>query len=182
MRLRYFKDMHMFGQYISFHVARQNSHGTITMQICAARKVLNFLASKASETEELNISKIKIWLTNVNTQLESVVAKPVQAPIRLPQAHEVVRKIESLRLQALQSIPPPGMPITPVVARLLHDACLACMMFSYLPPVRLVSLRNLQSPMTTGCHFKGCKIEKCQGNRLELKDGQLTMVLIGELS
>lgn len=177
LSLRLFRDMDFYGKYISFHVARKNSHGTINIQISAARKVLSFLSTSASDIERIMISDIKVWLSNVSRQLEEVAARPNQAPIILPPACLIVRKIDELRTDALRMIPLPGKSYTSESARLLHDACLACLMFSYLPPVRLVCLRTLQLPFSFGCYFKGCKREGCQGNRLALAGNQLTLVL-----
>ena len=74
----------------------------------------------------------------------------------LPHAHEIVHLLEKLRQKALQSLPPLRQLPSIETARLMHDACLACCMFGYLPPIRLVCLRTLQMPESGLCLVPGC--------------------------
>ena len=166
-----------FGTFVSFHLARGNTLSTITQYMTSARKVLSYLSSQGDEVLQANVLSMLGWLSNLKSQVGSVASLPRHVDAPLPPAHLVVRKIEQLRLRALGCLPPPGQSIALSEARLVHDACLACMMFSYLPPIRLVSLRTLQMPGTIGCLFQGCSRIGCRGNRLDLRGAQLTLLL-----
>ncbi|KAL3156178.1 hypothetical protein ABBQ32_012464 [Trebouxia sp. C0010 RCD-2024] len=51
----------------------------------------------------------------------------------------------------------------------MHDAALAAVTFSHLPPVRLSCLRSLVVPTFTGrCLHLDCKEPSCEGNRLSI--------------
>jgi len=52
-------------------------------------------------------------------------------------------------------------------SRQLHDAALASMTFSHLPPIRLPCIRGLVAPTYQGpCLHPDCKLPDCEGNRL----------------
>ena len=139
--------------YLSFQKARGNTIGTLTCQISGARKVLKFLLS---QTDTLavreQIDAASTWLSQLNRQLAIVMPKPVDTT-ELPTASTVVRMVEKLRQDTMKLVPPPGQPMCQEFARALHDACLACCMFGYLPPVRLVCLRTLQEATVSPDQF-----------------------------
>ena len=57
--------------------------------------------------------------------------------------------------------------VTVETSRDIHDAVLAAMIFSHLPPVRLSCIRSLVVPTYAGpCLHLDCKEASCQGNRL----------------
>ena len=57
--------------------------------------------------------------------------------------------------------------ITVETSRDIHDAALAAMTFSHLPPIRLSCIRSLVVPTYAGhCLHLDCKEPSCQGNRL----------------
>ena len=57
--------------------------------------------------------------------------------------------------------------VTVDTSRHMHDAALAAMTFSHLPPVRLSCIRSLVVPAYTGhCLHLGCTEPGCRGNRL----------------
>ncbi|KAL3152791.1 hypothetical protein ABBQ38_012374 [Trebouxia sp. C0009 RCD-2024] len=59
--------------------------------------------------------------------------------------------------------------VTVQISRDMHDAALAAVAFSHLPPVRLSCLRSLVVPTYTGhCLHLDCKEPSCQGNRLSI--------------
>lgn len=175
--LQDFLDASAFGTFVSFQLARGNSISTITQFMTSARKVLRYLSSQGDENLQANVLSMLGWLSNLKSQVGGVASIPRHVDAPLPPAHLVVRKIEQFRLKALSCVPPPGQSIALPEARLVHDACLACMMFSYLPPIRLVSLRTLQMPGTRGCLFEGCSRIGCHGNRLDLRGAQITLIL-----
>ena len=57
--------------------------------------------------------------------------------------------------------------VTVETSRDVHDAALAAMTFSHLPPIRLSCIRSLVVPTYAGhCLHLDCKEPSCQGNRL----------------
>ena len=57
--------------------------------------------------------------------------------------------------------------VTVETSRDIHDAALAAMTFSHLPPIRLSCIRSLVVPTYAGhCLHLDCKEPSCQGNRL----------------
>ena len=62
---------------------------------------------------------------------------------------------------------------TAATSRQLHDAALACMMFGYMPPLRLACLRTLTHPSYQGpCIHPDCIRPGCRGNRLIVRQRQ----------
>lgn len=171
-------DGHSIAAYLSFHKTKGNTFGTITAQIAGFRKLLKYLESKtANQTTHQHINKQVTWLSNMNSQLQHAMPR-VEPEISLPAAHEVIRHIEALRLNAIQARPAQGQSWSLEAARLFHDGALACLMFGYLPPVRLLCLRTLQHPDVAGCLHKGCTIQNCQGNKvIRLETGELQLQL-----
>ena len=55
-------------------------------------------------------------------------------------------------------------------AREVHDAVLACVMITHLPPMRLSMIRSMlysdPAEACTACEHPDCKLDKCEGNRL----------------
>lgn len=159
---------HSVAEYIAFHKLKGNTIGTLASQIASLRKVLKFLGTQATNpaTRTHIDAEIK-WLSILNSQLAHVM--PRESPdVKLPEAHQVVRAIEALRRKALIAVPAVNSVVSLGVARLFHDALLACFCFGYLPPVRLICLRTLQHPSARGCLHKGCRNQNCTGNRLHV--------------
>ena len=169
---------HSIAAYLSFHKTKGNTIGTITAQIAGFRKLLKYLESKTvNQMTHQHIHKQVRWLSNMNSQLQHAMPR-VEPEINLPPAHEVIRHIENLRLNAMQALPAQGQPWSLEAARLFHDGALACLMFGYLPPVRLLCLRTLQHPDVAGCLHKGCTLQNCQGNKIiRLETGELQLQL-----
>lgn len=172
-----FLDLNRYASYISFHKGKGNCYSTIVVHITTAKSILHYLGATNRATI-VQIQESKAWLSTVQKQLAMLMPKAVP-DLELPKAHTVVRYITQFSVRVFQQTPKlsSGQPYTPVQARNIHDAALACCMFGYLPPVRLVCLRTLQLPNTNGCLTPGCTRHGCQGNRLLVKDGHFHMLL-----
>ena len=80
-------------------------------------------------------------------------------------AADLVRLILAAKENAEQLYNSQG--ATAAACRTLHDAVLACMLFGYLPPVRLSCIRTMTHPKYHGpCLHPDCNNEACRGNRL----------------
>lgn len=159
--------------YIAFHKHKGNTIGTLSSQMASLRKVLKFLSTQTDEQAvKQHIEAEIIWISTLNSQLGHLM--PRESPdVQLPGAQQVVRAIDNLRVKAVHALPPSAIPVGLRQARLFHDALLACFCFGYLPPIRLICLRTLQNPWAKGCQHRGCKNQKCTGNRLHIMpDGQ----------
>lgn len=173
-------DGHSVAKYISYHKHKGNTIGTLSSQIACLRKALKYLSSQSKQQSvQQHIEAEVNWLSILNSQLCHIMPKEIST-IQLPEAKDVVKFIERLKWKALHAYMgiAPGSVISMKLARLFHDALLACMIFGYLPPLRLVCLRTLQQPCAKGCLHKGCKSKKCTGNRLHiLQNGNLQLHL-----
>ena len=173
-----FLDLESYASYVSFQKAKGNTYVHISMQLASARRVLVFLGRGGDELK-VRCDAAKDWISRLCKQLSSVMP---QASTRtdisdLPAAHEIVQMIERVRQSALSSLPPVGQVMSQETARLLHDASLACLMFGYLPPIRLVCLRTLQMPGSIKCLVPGCTKLGCRGNRLVWHQRHLALQL-----
>ena len=171
-----FLDLHSYSAYISFHKAKGNVYSTIVVHITSAKQILQHLQS-TNFTAVSKLHTAKEWLSRLQKQLAMLMPKPIANPEDLPEAHQIVRLIENFKQTTLASLPTVTEPPTLQQARAIHDALLACCMFSYMPPVRLVCLRTLQMPMTEGCHTEGCTRLGCQGNRIICKPTEFHLLL-----
>lgn len=166
-------DGHSVAHYVAYHKHKGNTIGTVNSHIASLRKVLKFLGTQTQHQAQQDHIKAEIqWLSTLNTQLQYIMPREV-ADVKLPEVAEVVRTIEAFRVKAVFSAPAADSAVSLRAARMIHDALLACLCFGYLPPIRLICLRTLQTPFAKGCLHKGCKHKKCKGNRLHiLEDGK----------
>lgn len=82
-------------------------------------------------------------------------------------ASELVHLIHRAEQQSQAQMQQHG--VTVETSRDMHDAALAAMIFSHLPPVRLSCIRSLVAPTYTGpCLYPDCTEPSCQGNRLSI--------------
>lgn len=177
--LRAYIDINAFAEYIAFQMAKGNTFTTISHQIATARKTLAYLASRGSQQLYREVQAATGWLTKLNNQLSTMLPKPrmdvgeLQADNKWAEAEEIVARFDTVRQHALSAVPEDDQGCTVAEARLLHDASLSNLMFGYMAPLRLVSLRTLQLPASIGCLYPGCTRRECQGNRLIWKDGHM---------
>ena len=84
---------------------------------------------------------------------------------KLMSAADLVQLIHRAEQQCQAQMKQQG--VTVDTSRHMHDAALAAMTFSHLPPVRLSCIRSLVVPAYTGhCLHLGCTEPSCRGNRL----------------
>ena len=171
-----FLNLETYSAYISFHKAKGNVYSTIVVHITSAKKILQHISS-TNFSAVTKVHRAKEWLSRLQKQLAMLMPKPIANPEDLPEAHDIVRLIDTFKQTTLASMPEITQPPTMQQARAIHDALLACCMFSYMPPVRLVCLRTLQMPMTEGCHTEGCTRLGCQGNRIICKPTAFHLLL-----
>ena len=126
------------------------------------------------------------WLSRLSSQLVQGMPKKRKDPDELKEtnrwidAHVIVQAFDRYRLAILQAVAEckPDEDFSPWLAKALHDACLACMMFGYMPPVRSACLRELQIPDQAGrCPDQDCSSQSCRGNWLEWKQEELWLCL-----
>ena len=87
-------------------------------------------------------------------------------------AATVVHLIDKAEQQAEAQMQQQG--VTVETSRDMHDAALAAMTFSHLPPIRLSCIRSLVVPTYAGpCLHDDCKKPSCEGNRLSVIAGLL---------
>ncbi|KAL3137449.1 hypothetical protein ABBQ32_006969 [Trebouxia sp. C0010 RCD-2024] len=82
-------------------------------------------------------------------------------------AADLVHTIHGAEQQSQAQMQQQG--VTVETSRVMHDAALAAMIFSHLPPVRLSCIRSLVGPAYLGpCLHPDCKEPSCEGNRLSI--------------
>ena len=178
-----FLRMQSVGEFISFHVAKGNSFTTIQQQLCSIRKVISYLGRAADGRLADQIVRAEVYTSKLTKQLSWLLAKPKKDVAQLQEqgswmaASDVVKLITAFRKETEDLLPGEGQPLSLYMARQLHDATLACCMFSYMPPIRLCVLRTLQVPQTTKCLHPDCKNQDCLGNKLHWKDGELYLYM-----
>lgn len=181
--LEAFLSLDQYAAYISFQVAKGNSHTSLAHQLAHAKRVTQFLARGPGSGLQQSVAAMHTWLHRLRGQLTSLLTRPRADVGQLEEdgawmdARTIVTALESFRLETLRELPEYG-EYSLYTARLLHDACLVNTLFGYLPPVRVACIRHLQLPSTTdGCLDPDCRIPACRGNRLEFKPDGLYMCL-----
>ena len=124
------------------------------------------------------------WLSKLSRQLSQTMPRKRKDPLELQEqglwmdAPEVVQLHERIRTTALSYAPLAPQFCSPWQAQQLHDACLVNLSMGYLPPVRPACLISIQTPsLDSRCLKQDCRLRDCKGNRLQLRDGRLSLVL-----
>ncbi|DBA90161.1 TPA: hypothetical protein ACH3X1_003468 [Trebouxia sp. C0004] len=110
---------------------------------------------------------VPLWLLQVAHQLPRCHKDPVSllAAGKWMSAPELVHVIDTAWRRAELDLQQAG--DTVQTSRQLHDAALASVTFSHLPPIRLSCIRALVAPSYQGpCLHPDCKLPGCEGNRL----------------
>ncbi|DBA82222.1 TPA: hypothetical protein ACH3X2_000496 [Trebouxia sp. C0005] len=179
--------------YVSFHIAAKHSHLTIRNFLCCAKRVLRWWQTKSGGMHPSLVEGLQ-WLQTLNEQqkqqfteaviLQSVLMVPLwllQLADQIPRRHkdpasllaagkwmsapELVHIIDTAWKHAELDLQQQG--VTVQTSRQLHDAALASVTFSHLPPIRLSCIRGLVAPSYQGpCLHPDCKLPGCEGNRL----------------
>ncbi|DBA81082.1 TPA: hypothetical protein ACH3X2_000805 [Trebouxia sp. C0005] len=181
--------------YMSFHIAAKHSHLTIRNFMCCAKRVymLRWWQTKSGGKHPSLVEGLQ-WLQTLNEQqkqqfTEAVILQSVfdgtfvaaaagrsnsrrhKDPASLlaagkwMSAPELVHIIDTAWRHAELDLQQLG--VTVQTSRQLHDAALASVTFSHLPPIRLSCIRGLVAPTYQGpCLHPDCKLPGCEGNRL----------------
>ncbi|KAL3163440.1 hypothetical protein ABBQ32_009816 [Trebouxia sp. C0010 RCD-2024] len=81
--------------------------------------------------------------------------------------NNLVQTIHGAQQQSQAQLQQQG--VTVETSRDMHDAALAAMIFSHLPPIRLSCIKSLVGPAYLGpCLHPDCKEPSCEGNRLSI--------------
>ena len=176
-------DMDQFASYLAFQKAKGNVYTTLSQQIATAKKTQLYLFTLVGSEQKKRTEEARLWLAKLNMQLSGILPKPRMDVGELEDkkqwlpAEKVVEMLEVLRQSAKEQIPIDGSLCDTSHARLVHDASLTSCMFGFLAPPRLVTLRTLQLPSTSKCHYDGCTRNECRGNRLDMKEGKMLIVM-----
>lgn len=182
-RLSEYVNMFNIAKFVSFHIAKGNSYTTIAHLLGAARKVLSYLGRQTDERLGHQIVRADEYTSRMTKQLARIMAKPrtdigdYEAEGTWMSAPEVVKLITAFKSETEHFLPEAGVSLSLYMARMLHDACLACCMFGYMPPIRLCVLRTLQLPTAVRCLHPDCRIPDCKANKLDWRDGDLYLVM-----
>ncbi|DBA67799.1 TPA: hypothetical protein ACH3X2_001201 [Trebouxia sp. C0005] len=110
---------------------------------------------------------IPVWLLQVADQIPQRHKDPASllAAGKWMSAPELVHIVDTAWKHAELDLQQQG--VTVQNSRQLHDAALASVTFSHLPPIRLSCIRGLVAPTYQGsCLHPDCKLLGCEGNRL----------------
>ena len=110
---------------------------------------------------------VPLWLLQVADQLPRHRKDPASllAAGKWISAPELVHIIDTAWKHAELDLQQEG--VTVQTSRQLHDAALASVTFSHLPPIRLSCIRGLVAPSYPGpCLHPDCNLTGCEGNRL----------------
>lgn len=150
------------------------SGGTIVQDMEALRKVCKWWKVQDAGLPHVHeLEQVRLWLQGFKPQLRRTGPPREIQPLAV-HAADLLYLIVSHKDKVVQAC---GGRVHSDQARQLHDACLACLSFGYLPPVRAKALRTLRMPgQPEKCDECGC--EKCEGNCLhELRNGKLRLVV-----
>ena len=179
------RDAELLAAFMSFMQHKGSALSTLTQTISHLRKVLEWLAVTAVDLQQgRRVEQVADWLSRLSRQLSQTMPKKRKDPVDLQEmgqwmdASDVVQLHERIRTTALSFCPLAPRLCSPWQAQQLHDACLVNLSMGYLPPVRPTCLISIQVPdPESRCMKQDCKLRDCKGNRLELKDGRLSLVL-----
>ena len=110
---------------------------------------------------------VPLWLLQLADQIPRRHKDPASllAAGKWMSAPELVHIIDTAWKHAELDLQQQG--VTVQTSRQLHDAALASVTFSHLPPIRLSCIRGLVAPSYQGpCLHPDCKLPGCEGNRL----------------
>ncbi|KAL3152850.1 hypothetical protein ABBQ38_012165 [Trebouxia sp. C0009 RCD-2024] len=170
--LQLFLSSPLIAQYVSFHIAAGHSQLYIRNFLSCARCVLRWWQSKPGGNHPSFVEGLE-WLQTLGLQVADQLPRPSKDPKGLADAGKwmsaprLVHLIHGAELQSQDQMQQQG--VTVETSRDMHDAALAAMTFSHLPPVRLSCIRSLVVPAYTGpCLHPDCKEPSCEGNRLSI--------------
>lgn len=178
-------DGNLFAAFISFQIKKGNNIHSLTQEISHTKKVLSYLEVRGNSQQAEAVQLQKQLLTRLSSQLSHAMPKKRKDPEEMKEAnmwtdaHVIVQAFDRYRVAVLQEVTCCQAHHCPQwLSKALHDACMACMMFGYIPPIRSACLRELQIPDPAGtCLNQECSKQSCKGNRLEWKGEELWLCL-----
>jgi hypothetical protein len=179
-----FLDPQQYIAFISFQIAKGRSIVSLTQIISHSKKVLMYLSSSNGGAQlAAKIAAHQFWLNTLRKQLVFNIPKRKRCIGELEDNNKWVDCTQLVSLihifcgKTVKCVLEVEGEICLSLARVLHNAALASVMFSHLPPIRLVCWRTLQMHDTAGCLKSDCHKPGCKGNRLHREAGALTLIL-----
>ncbi|KAL3144600.1 hypothetical protein ABBQ32_004324 [Trebouxia sp. C0010 RCD-2024] len=170
--LQLFLSSPLIAQFVSFHIAAGHSQLYIRNFPSCAKCVLRWWQSKPGGNHPSFVAGLE-WLQTLGLQVADQLPRPSKDPKGLADigkwmcAADLVHTIHGAEQQSQAQMQQQG--VTVETSRDMHDAALAAMIFSHLPPVRLSCIRSLVGPAYLGpCLHPDCKEPSCEGNRLSI--------------
>ena len=171
--LKEYTRLDLYAKFLGFLRAGQRHSQLLGDHTRAARKVLPFLFARSGEqSSHMDMAKIDSWYQKITSQaIAHAKRSRKRAPLSIPgfdnAAQGVVQSFQKLMEHAIHQVEELGWNIES--ARCVHDACLACMSFGWLPPIRAQCLVTMLHPCCKGpCPYRECRDKKCKGNRISL--------------
>ncbi|DBA88821.1 TPA: hypothetical protein ACH3X1_016439 [Trebouxia sp. C0004] len=157
---------------------------TVSLAVCCkALKLARVPAAMLAAFEDIRLRPNSLTVLAFPDHVLAPYAQPSPNPVahQLPRCHkdpasllaagkwmsapELVHIIDTAWKHAELDLQQEG--VTVQTSRQLHDAALASVTFSHLPPIRLSCIRGLVAPSFQGpCLHPDCKLPGCEGNRL----------------
>ena len=170
--------------FISFSVAKGRTIQSISNIIGHAKKVFTWLSNSNPQLVP-QITKHCHWLDNVRRQLQKSIPRKKRDVGELEEAGkwiepgDLVVRVDAFgkKVEGLLEVVGEG-PLGPATAKAVHNLALVSCLFSWIPPVRLVCWRTLQTPWAGGCLKKDCRAAACQGNRLYYNKAEALSLLL----
>lgn len=187
LSLQLFLDLQLFAKFMAYQKAKGNKWNTLSQSIQAAKKILSYLGRTSAATSlmhKIRVQQAVKWMTNLFRNQRRVMYRPKTDTGTLEQQGEwldaatIVQLINKFKQTVVASMPVHSSLWCRESARQLHDLVLMCMMFGYLPPIRLIALRHMQLPTSMTCFFPSCPYGVgCKGNRFEQRGDDMWLVM-----
>ena len=160
---------------------------TVGKVIAQLSKVVAWWSTRPelSDRDRQNLPLLQKWLAATSKIIQNRLPAKRKCITELKEqgawvdAEQVVRSVDAVRVSTsgrLQAVVQAGQPVTATLARLVHDVLLACMLFGYLPPLRVSCLVSLTFD-GQGCADADCELAGCLGNRVQIQSGVLSLQL-----
>ena len=199
----------LVGMYISARCKAGNSGSTIESAIRGIIKGVQFLMLETYGRQNAELIKsVLAWLFDQSKQIKKSFPaqqrsiSDLKAQDKWQPAGEILKILLDKKLE-IETACLAAASLSLSQARALHDITLLCLMFGWLPPIRIACLRTLIGPRdVVPCPLiaqGGCRLKFCKGNKVvplangniklhlphhkqSKKQGELEMVLPADLS
>lgn len=182
--LEHFTRADFVAAWVAAKAKRGDRGGSISKGVYVAMRVCEYWRHKVP-SEAHRLTELLAWMAKMPAKLLSTFPsskrkiQDLQSQGKWSSARSLVMLFASKKSEvetAFQGV----VNLTCEQARKLHDVCLACVMFGWLPCPRSMCIRTLCSTEHKGpCTNPDCHDDQCQGNRLVklAQHGRLGMVL-----